>query len=65
MNPAIQLIDVTTSYENNVVFTRLSLQIEVGQFVGIVGPSEGSKAREVKVATEVALEQFLKDLDQI
>ena len=31
---------------------------------GIVGPFEGSKAREVKVANEVALEQFLKDLGQ-
>jgi S-DNA-T family DNA segregation ATPase FtsK/SpoIIIE len=30
---------------------------------GIVGPFEGSKAREVKIATEFALEQFLKDLN--
>jgi hypothetical protein len=27
-----------------------------------VGPFEGSKAREVKIATEFALEQFLKDI---
>lgn len=48
MNPAIQLIDVTTSYENNVVFTRLSLQIEVGQFVGIVGPTGCGKTTLLK-----------------
>jgi zinc/manganese transport system ATP-binding protein/zinc transport system ATP-binding protein len=48
MNPAIQLIDVTTSYENNVVFTRLSLQIAAGQFVGIVGPTGCGKTTLLK-----------------
>ncbi|MDC8445553.1 MAG: metal ABC transporter ATP-binding protein [Nitrosomonas sp.] len=48
MSPAIQLIDVTTSYENNVVFTRLSLQIETGQFVGIVGPTGCGKTTLLK-----------------
>ncbi|SET54226.1 zinc/manganese transport system ATP-binding protein/zinc transport system ATP-binding protein [Nitrosomonas marina] len=48
MNPAIQLIDVTTSYENNVVFTRLSLQIESGRFVGIVGPTGCGKTTLLK-----------------
>jgi zinc/manganese transport system ATP-binding protein len=48
MNPAIRLIDVTTSYENNVVFTRLSLQITAGQFVGIVGPTGCGKTTLLK-----------------
>ncbi|SER06000.1 zinc/manganese transport system ATP-binding protein/zinc transport system ATP-binding protein [Nitrosomonas sp. Nm51] len=48
MPPAIQLINVTTSYENNVVFTRLSLQIESGQFVGIVGPTGCGKTTLLK-----------------
>jgi len=32
---------------------------------GIVGPFEGSKAREVLVKDEYALEQLLKELDEI
>ena len=39
---------------------RIMDQLEAA---GIVGPFSGSKAREVKVANEFALEQFLKDLD--
>lgn len=48
MVPAVQLIDVTTSYENNVVFTHLSLQIQSGQFVGIVGPTGCGKTTLLK-----------------
>ncbi|HPE54783.1 MAG TPA: DNA translocase FtsK 4TM domain-containing protein [Bacteroidales bacterium] len=46
-------------------YNRAGRIIDQLEAAGIVGPFEGSKAREVKVATEVALEQFLKDLDQI
>lgn len=38
---------------------RIMDQLEAA---GIVGPNQGSKVREVKVATEMALEQFLRDL---
>ncbi|MGC8865478.1 MAG: DNA translocase FtsK 4TM domain-containing protein [Bacteroidales bacterium] len=38
---------------------RIMDQLEAA---GIVGPNQGSKVREVRVATEMALEQFLKDL---
>lgn len=48
MSPAIQLVDVTTSYENNFVFTDLSLQICSGQFVGIVGPTGCGKTTLLK-----------------
>jgi DNA segregation ATPase FtsK/SpoIIIE, S-DNA-T family len=39
---------------------RIIDQLEAAR---IVGPFEGSKAREVLIANEMALEQFLKDLD--
>jgi S-DNA-T family DNA segregation ATPase FtsK/SpoIIIE len=44
-------------------YNRAGRIIDQLEAVGIVGPFEGSKAREVKVANEMALEQFLKDLD--
>ncbi len=44
-------------------YNRAGRIIDQLEAVGIVGPFEGSKAREVKVANEMALEQFLKDLN--
>lgn len=44
-------------------YNRAGRIIDQLEAAGIVGPFEGSKAREVKVATEFALEQFLKDLN--
>ncbi len=44
-------------------YNRAGRIIDQLEAVGIVGAFEGSKAREVKVANEMALEQFLKDLD--
>ena len=43
-------------------YNRAGRIIDQLEQAGIVGPFEGSKAREVKVSTEMALEQFLKDL---
>ena len=43
-------------------YNRAGRIIDQLEAVGIVGPFEGSKAREVRVASEMALEQFLKDL---
>jgi hypothetical protein len=43
-------------------YNRAGRLIDQLEAAGIVGPFEGSKAREVKVPTEFALEQFLKDL---
>lgn len=43
-------------------YNRAGRIIDQLEAAGIVGPFEGSKAREVKVANEYALEQFLKDL---
>jgi DNA segregation ATPase FtsK/SpoIIIE, S-DNA-T family len=43
-------------------YNRAGRIIDQLEQAGIVGPFEGSKAREVKVANEMALEQFLKDL---
>lgn len=44
-------------------YNRAGRIIDQLEAAGIVGPFEGSKAREVKVANEIALEQLLKDLD--
>ncbi len=43
-------------------YNRAGRIIDQLEAAGIVGPFEGSKARDVKIATEFALEQFLKDL---
>ena len=43
-------------------YNRAGRIIDQLEAAGIVGSFEGSKAREVKVANEFALEQFLKDL---
>jgi S-DNA-T family DNA segregation ATPase FtsK/SpoIIIE len=45
-------------------YNRAGRIIDQLEAAGIEGSFEGSKAREVKVATEVALEQFLKDIDR-
>ncbi len=44
-------------------YNRAGRIIDQLEAAGIVGAFEGSKAREVKVASEMALEQFLKDLN--
>lgn len=44
-------------------YNRAGRIIDQLEAAGIVGPFEGSKAREVKVANEMALEQFLRDLN--
>jgi len=44
-------------------YNRAGRIIDQLESAGIVGPFEGSKAREVKIANEMALEQFLKDID--
>ncbi len=44
-------------------YNRAGRLIDQLEQAGIVGPFEGSKAREVKISTEFALEQFLRDLN--
>ncbi len=44
-------------------YNRAGRIIDQLEAAGIVGPFEGSKAREVLVANEMALEQFLRDLN--
>jgi len=43
-------------------YNRAGRIIDQLEAAGIVGPFGGSKAREVEVAKEMALEQFLKDI---
>ncbi|MBN1337855.1 MAG: DNA translocase FtsK 4TM domain-containing protein [Bacteroidales bacterium] len=43
-------------------YNRAGRIIDQLEAAGIVGPFEGSKAREVRIANEMALEQFLRDL---
>ena len=44
-------------------YNRAGRIIDQLEGAGVVGPFEGSKAREVKIANEMALEQFFKDLN--
>ena len=44
-------------------YNRAGRIIDQLEAAGIVGPFEGSKAREVRVANEMALELFLKDIN--
>ncbi|MDQ3186395.1 MAG: metal ABC transporter ATP-binding protein [Pseudomonadota bacterium] len=48
MRSAVSLSNVTAGYEHNVVFARLSLEISVGQFAGIVGPTGCGKTTLLK-----------------
>ncbi len=43
-------------------YNRAGRIIDQLEKAGIVGPFEGSKAREVRIANEFALEQFLRDM---
>jgi len=45
-------------------YNRAGRIIDQLEAAGIVGPFEGSKAREVKVRDEMSLEQILKDLNE-
>lgn len=46
-------------------YNRAGRIIDQLEKAGIVGPFAGSKQREVRVANEMALEQFLKDLNNV
>ena len=46
-------------------YNRAGLIIDQLEKAGIVGPFAGSKQREVRVANEMALEQYLKDLNNV
>ena len=45
-------------------YNRAGRIIDQLEAAGIVGPFEGSKAREVLIRDEMGLEQFLKDMDE-
>ncbi len=48
MTPAVQLSGVTCSYSHAPVLEDISLQIQPGQFVGLVGPSGSGKTTLLK-----------------
>ena len=48
IHPAISLSDVTAGYGRHIVFKRLSLKIDRGQFAGIVGPTACGKTTLLK-----------------
>ncbi len=45
-------------------YNRAGRIIDQLEFAGIVGPFEGSKARQVLIPDEYSLEQFLRDMDK-
>jgi S-DNA-T family DNA segregation ATPase FtsK/SpoIIIE len=45
-------------------YNRAGRIIDQLEAAGVVGPFEGSKARDVLIGDELSLEQFLKDLDE-
>jgi zinc/manganese transport system ATP-binding protein/zinc transport system ATP-binding protein len=49
LSPAVKLSGVTAGYEQNVVFTDLSLEISACQFAGIVGPTACGKSTLLKI----------------
>lgn len=49
LNPAIKLSSVTAGYDQNVIFTDLSLEIAAGRFAGIVGPTAFGKSTLLKI----------------
>jgi zinc/manganese transport system ATP-binding protein len=48
MKSAVSLRNVTAGYEHHVVFSRLSLEIPIGQFAGVVGPTGCGKTTLLK-----------------
>ena len=48
MNSAVSLNNVTAGFEHHIVFSRVSLEIPVGQFAGIVGPTGCGKTTLLK-----------------
>jgi len=46
----------------NLGYNRAGRLIDQMEAVGIVGPNQGSKARQVLIADEMALEEFLRNL---
>ncbi|MEO6562961.1 MAG: metal ABC transporter ATP-binding protein [Nitrosospira sp.] len=48
MNSAVNLSNVTAGYEHHVIFARVSLEIAVGQFAGVVGPTGCGKTTLLK-----------------
>jgi len=48
MNAAVSLSDVTAGYGRNIVFSGLSLEIPMGRFAGIVGPTGCGKTTLLK-----------------
>jgi zinc transport system ATP-binding protein len=47
--PAVQLKDLSFSYENTPVLQKVTLHIESGEFIGIMGPNGGGKTSLLKL----------------
>lgn len=49
MNPVIQVQDVSFSYGGSAVLKGVNLELEKGEFLGLVGPNGGGKSTLLKV----------------
>ena len=53
MNPAIQIRDLSFAYKDRAVLHAISLSVERGEMVGILGPNGSGKTTLLKILSAV------------
>ena len=49
MNTLLQLCDIDFSFEKELVLENITLSINQGEFIGIIGPNGGGKTTLLKI----------------